>query len=161
MFSKLIFSTKIILFTCVFLTGCNLSAKSSLSVEKLFNLDLTENGISAEGGEVELSKKGKYCFIVLSIYEESGQEKYNFKFNKNELVSTTYLKYRYKNGMIVVDDDLKELIANYQPDSGKNENDMELITNKSFFGSENKNIVKTFNEYKQKIPQEILSKNCN
>ena len=159
MFSKLIFNVKIILFTCVFLTGCNLSAKPNLPIEKLFELDLTESGISAEGGGVELSKKGNYCFIVLSIYGESGQEEYNFKFNKNKLISSNYIKYRYKNGMIVAGEDLKDLIANYQPDSGKD--DMELITNKSFIGSENKNIVKIFNKYKQKIPQGILSKNCN
>ena len=79
---------KIILFTCVFLTGCNLSAKPNLSAKKLFELDLTDSGISAEGGGIELNKKGDYCFIVLSLYGETGQEKYNFKFKKNKLIST-------------------------------------------------------------------------
>lgn len=150
---------KIILFTSVFLTGCNLSAKPSLSTKKLFELDLTNNGISAEGGGIELNKKGNYCFILLSLYGEYGQEKFNFKFKKNNLISSSYLKYRYKNGLIVVDKDLKDLIADDQLDSSKD--DMELIINKSFIGSENKNVVKKFNEYKQKIPHEILSKNCN
>lgn len=159
MFSKLIIMIKIIFFTCVFLTGCNLFAKPNLSVKKLFELDLTDSGISAEGGEIELNKKGNYCFIVLSLYGETGQEKYNFKFSKNNLISSNYLKYRYKNGMIVVNEDLKDIIANYQPNSG--ENDMELIFNKTFIGSENQNIVKKFNEYKKKIPQKTLSKNCN
>ena len=73
MFSKWILMIKIILFTCVFLTGCNLSAKPNLSAKKLFELDLTDSGISAEGG-IELNKKGDYCFIVLSLYGETGQE---------------------------------------------------------------------------------------
>ena len=157
-FNKWICIKNIILFSCVFLTGCSLSAKPNLSVQKLFELDLTNSGISAEGGEIELNKKDDYCFIVLSLYGETGQEMYNLKFKKNILISGDYLKYRYKNGMIVVDDDLKELIANYQPNSGNN--DMELVVNKSFIGSENKNAVKIFNEYKQKIPQGILRKNC-
>lgn len=149
----------IVLFLCVFLTGCNLFGKPNLSVKKLCELDLTDSGISAEGGEIELNKKGNYCIIVLSLFGEIGQEKYNFKFRKNNLISSDYLKYRYKNGMIVVNEDLKDIIANYQPKSGGN--DMELIFNKTFIGSENKNIVKKFNEFKKKIPQKTLSKNCN
>lgn len=149
----------IVLFLCVFLTGCNLFAKPNLAVKKLFELDLTDSGISAEGGQIELNKKGNHCFIDLSIYGETGQEKYNFKFIKNNLISSNYLKYRYKNGMIEVNEDLKDIIANYQPQTG--ENDMELIFNKTFIGSENKNIVKKFNEFKKKLPQKTLSKNCN
>ena len=42
--------------------------------------------------------------------------------------------------MIVVDEDLQDLIANDQPKS--DENNMELVINKSFIGSENKNIMK-------------------
>lgn len=159
MFSKWILMIKIFLFTCVFLTGCNLSAKPNLSAKKLFELDLTDSGISAEGGGIELNKKGDYCFIVLSLFGETGQEKYNFKFKKNKLISSNYLKFRYKYGMIVVDKDLQDLIANDQPKS--DENNMELVINKSFIGTENKNIMKKFNEYKQRIPQRIVNNNCN
>ena len=61
--------------------------------------------------------------------------------------------------MIVINEYLKDLIANYQPKS--DENNMELVINKSFIGSENKNIMKKFNEYKQRIPQRIVNNNCN
>lgn len=150
---------RILIIIVIFFTGCNLSAKTNLSQKKLFDLDLTDSGISAEGGGIELDKKGKYCFMILSLYGESGQEQYKFKFRKNNLISSDYLKYRYKNGLMVINDDLTDLIANDESNVGKD--DMELVINKSFIGSENKNIVKKFNMYKQKIPQGILSRNCN
>ncbi len=140
------------------LIGCNLSAKTNSSQKKLFELDLTSQNISSEGGGIELEKKQDYCLIVLSLYGESGQEKYKFKFKKNNLITTDYLKYRYKNGRIEINDDVKDLIATDHSEVGNN--DMELITNKSFTGSKNTNIVKKFNLCKKKIPQKILIKNC-
>ena len=67
-------------------------------------------------------------------------KKIQFQVQKNKLISSDYLKFRYKYGMIVVDEDLQDLIANDQPKS--DENNMELVINKSFIGSENKNIMK-------------------
>jgi hypothetical protein len=91
-------------------------------------------------------------------YGENGQEKYNFKFKKNNLIETSYLKYRYKNGLLVTDDELKDLIAD---DSTNSDNDIELVSNKSFIGSTNKNIAKKFDMYKKRIPKSVLTKNCN
>lgn len=159
MFNKRILMVKILLLTFIFLTGCNLSAKTNLSTKKIFELDLTDQGISAEGGGIELVKQGDSCLLILSIYGEVGQEKYKFNFKKNNLISTNYLKYRYKNGLIVVDDDLKDLIANDQVKVS--DGDMDLVINKSFIGNENRNIAKKFNTYKRKVPQKVLNDHCN
>ncbi|ENW26059.1 hypothetical protein F925_00541 [Acinetobacter lwoffii NCTC 5866 = CIP 64.10 = NIPH 512] len=145
----------------IFLTACNSSANQSIRKnieEKVFELDLTNEGISAEGGGIELYKDRNFCSLLLNIYGENGQEKYNFKFKKNNLIETSYLKYRYKNGLLVTDDELKDLIAD---DSTNSDNDMELVSNKSFIGSTNKNIAKKFDMYKKRIPKSVLTKNCN
>ena len=145
----------------IFLTACNSSANQSIRKnieEKVFELDLTNEGISAEGGGIELYKDRNFCSLLLNIYGENGQEKYNFKFKKNNLIETSYLKYRYKNGLLVTDDELKDLIAD---DNTNSDNDMELVSNKSFIGSTNKNIAKKFDMYKKRIPKSVLMKNCN
>ena len=113
----------------IFLTACNSSANQSIRKnieEKVFELDLTNEGISAEGGRIELYKDRNFCSLLLNIYGENGQEKYNFKFKKNNLIETSYLKYRYKNGLLVTGDELKDLIAD---DSTNSDNDMELVSN--------------------------------
>lgn len=145
----------------IFLTACNSSANQSIRKnieEKVFELDLTNEGISAEGGGIELYKDRNFCSLLLNIYGENGQEKYNFKFKKNNLIETSYLKYRYKNGLLVTDEELKDLIAD---DSTNSDNDRELVSNKSFIGSTNKNIAKKFDMYKKRIPKSVLTKNCN
>lgn len=145
----------------IFLTACNSSANQSIRKnieEKVFELDLTNEGISAEGGGIELYKDRNFCSLLLNIYGENGQEKYNFKFKKNNLIETSYLKYRYKNGLLVTDEELKDLIAD---DSTNSDNDIELVSNKSFIGSTNKNIAKKFDMYKKRIPKSVLTKNCN
>lgn len=145
----------------IFLTACNSSANQSIRKnieEKVFELDLTNEGISAEGGGIELYKDRNFCSLLLNIYGENGQEKHNFKFKKNNLIETSYLKYRYKNGLLVTDDELKDLIAD---DNTNSDNDMELVSNKSFIGSTNKNIAKKFDMYKKRIPKSVLTKNCN
>lgn len=157
--SKRSFLVKITTIIFIFLTGCNLSAKTNSSSEKIFELDLTNQGISSEGGGIELEKSGKNCFLILSIYGETGQQKYKFKFNKNNLISTKYMNYRYKNGLINIDDDLKDLIADDY--SELSDNDLELVVDKVFIGSENRNISEKFNTYKRKVPSNILIKHCN
>lgn len=145
----------------IFLTACNSSANQSIRKnieEKVFKLDLTNEGISAEGGGIELYKDRNFCSLLLNIYGENGQEKYNFKFKKNNLIETSYLKYRYKNGLLVTNNELKDLIAD---DNTNSDNDMELVSNKSFIGSTNKNIAKKFDMYKKRIPKSVLTKNCN
>lgn len=158
MFNKQTLIVNLFLLTFILLTGCNLSAKTILSPKEVFELDLTDQGISEEGGGIELVTHGDSCLLILNIYRESDQEKYIFNFKKNKLLSADYLKYRYKNGLVIVDDDLRELIADYQDKTS--DADMDLVINKSFTGNENKNITKIFKLYKRKIPQKILNDYC-
>ena len=126
---------------------------------KIFELDLTDEQISTEGGVIELKKGRNNCSLILNIYSELGQERYDFKFKENNLIKTSYLTYRYQNGLLVTDDDLKDLIADDNTDLDGS--DMELISRKYFIGSESDHIVKKFIFYKQKIPQPILIESCN
>ena len=158
MFNKQTLIVNLFLLTFILLTGCNLSAKTILSSKKVFELDLTDQGISNEGSGIELITHGESCLLILNIYRDSDQEKYKFNFKKNNLLSTDYLKYRYKNGLVIVDDDLRELIADYQEKTSDAE--MDLVFNKSFTGNENKNITKKFKVYKRKIPKEVLNDYC-
>lgn len=126
----------------------------------IFSLDLTDEDISPEGGGIELHKEGQLCLLILNIYGESGQENYRFKFKKNNLIETSYLKYRYPNALLAINDDLQELIAHDEsPDS--NNNKMELIKNDFIIGQKNKAILHRFFLYQQKIPDGLLKKNCN
>lgn len=150
---------KLIISFFFLLTGCNLSATTNMSPKKIYELDLTDQGISPEGGGIELKKEKNYCSLILSLYGESGQEKYKFNFKKGNLINTNYLKYRYKNGLIETNDDLDDLIAD---DSKKtNKGDMELIANKSFVGNRDRQITKKFELYKKKVPKILLDRNCN
>jgi hypothetical protein len=69
------------------------------------------------------------------------------------------MNYRYKNGLINIDDDLKDLIADDYSESS--DSDLELVVDKVFIGSENRNISEKFNTYKLKVPSNFLIKNCN
>lgn len=151
--------TKLIISFTLLLTGCNLSAKTNPPPKKIYELDLTDKGISPEGGGVELQKEKNYCSLILSLYGESGQEKYKFNFKKDNLINTHYLKYRYKNGLIEPNNDLDDLIADDSKKSDKNT--MELVSNKTFVGNKDKKITKEFEFYKKKIPKSLLDKECN
>lgn len=126
---------------------------------KIFELDLTDEQISTEGGAIELKKGRNNCSLILNLYSESGQERYDFKFKANDLIKTSHLTYRYQNGLLVTDDDLKDLIAD--DNTALNDSDMELISRKYFIGSESDYIVEKFIFYKQKIPKPILIESCN
>lgn len=65
----------------VLLTGCSTTADTPIkdrvdntAHKKIFELDLTDQGISSEGGSIKLFKKKKYCNLELSLYGESGQQ---------------------------------------------------------------------------------------
>ena len=73
----------------VFLASCstitNTPVKDKLdntARKKIFELDLTDPSISSEGGGIELFKEKEYCNLELSLYGESGQQKYNFLFKE-------------------------------------------------------------------------------
>ncbi|OBY73993.1 hypothetical protein [Acinetobacter gyllenbergii] len=142
----------------IFLAACNSSANQDIK-NKVFELDLTDEQISAEGGGIELYKGKNSCHLILNLYGESGQEKYDFRFKKKTLIETYYLTYRYKNGVLGADDDLKELMA---VDSTHSDgSDMELIGHELVAGEKDKNLVKKFEIYKKRVPTMILRKNCD
>ena len=143
----------------VFLVGCNISANTNVTQKKVFELDLTDQGVSPEGGGIELFKDKKYCLLVVSLYGETGQEITKFQFIKNKLIKSNYQKYRYKQGLFAIDDDLNDLIAK-NDEKLSEDNDPELISDKFFLGDKNTNIVKEFNHYKLNIPKKVLNKNC-
>ena len=151
--------TKFYILLLIFLAACNSSANQNIKKNKIFELDLTDEQISAEGGGIELYKDKNYCHLILNLYGESGQEKYDFRFKKKILIETYHLTYRYKNGVLDADDDLKELMAvNSTHSDGNN---MELIGRQLVEGEKNKNFVKKFEIYKKRVPTTILRKNCN
>ena len=157
MLNKIFNKTYIFLF--IFLVACSSSANQDTQHNKIFELDLTDEQISTEGGEIELKKGRNNCSLILNLYSESGQERYDFTFKANDLIKTSYLTYRYQNGLLVTDDDLKDLIAD--DNTALNDSDMELISRKYFIGSQSDHIVKKFIFYKQKIPKPILIESCN
>ena len=53
--------------------------------KKIFELDLTEEKVSTQGGGLEVLKAKDYCILSFKLYGEMGQEKYAFKFNKKKL----------------------------------------------------------------------------
>ena len=151
--------TKFYILLLIFLAACNSSANQNIKKNKIFELDLTDEQISAEGGGIELYKDKNYCHLILNLYGESGKEKYDFRFKKKTLIETYHLTYRYKNGVLDADDDLKELMAvNSTHSDGNN---MELIGRQLVEGEKNKNFVKKFEIYKKRVPTTILRKNCN
>lgn len=140
------------------LVSCSLLADIHLSQKKIFELNLTEESISPEGAGIEVYKNKKNCTLKLELYGTSGQEKYSFIFKDNRLIKTSYLQYRYKYSLLVVDDDLKDLIAD--DGQSKSSNDMDLIKNKVFLGKTNSYIVKNFDNYIKRVPKKILINNC-
>ena len=151
--------SKFYILLLIFLAACNSSANQDIKKNKVFELDLTDEQISTEGGGIELYKDKNYCRLILNLYGESSQEKYDFRFKKKTLIETYHLTYRYKNGVLDADDDLKELMAvNSTHSDGNN---MELIGRQLVEGEKNKNFVKKFEIYKKRVPTTILRKNCN
>lgn len=55
---------KLIISFFFLLTGCNLSAKTNMSPKKIYELDLTDQGVSPEGGGIELKKRK----IIVLLY---------------------------------------------------------------------------------------------
>lgn len=161
MFNKL--AKKSWFFLLTFLVACNITENQNVKANEsnIFSLDLTDEGISSEGGGIELHKEGKFCLLLLNVYEESGQEKYRFKFKKNNLIETSYFKYRYPNGLLVNDDDLKDLIAHDENANPNSKDEMELVKKDLVIGQKNKEILQKFFLYKQKVPNDLLNKNCN
>lgn len=136
--------------------GCNLSAKQPTAPIILYELDLLDELGRAEGSSLELEKNTDSCRLTVKIYEQQGKTSYTFKFKKNNLISTEHIKYRYQNGLMIVDDDLKDLIA-----ESSEQEPMELISHQTIIANDNNDITRNFKFYKEKIPYKILKDNCS
>ena len=58
------------------------AVETILLPKKIFELDLTDEKISTQGGGIEVLKSKNYCILVFNLYGEMGQEKYAFRFNQ-------------------------------------------------------------------------------
>ena len=74
MLNKIFSKTYIFLF--IFLVACSSSANQNTQKNKIFELDLTNEQISAEGGAIELQKSGNNCSLILNIYNNLSSMKY-------------------------------------------------------------------------------------
>lgn len=149
---------KVFIIFIIFMVEFNsTSAKINLMYEKFFELDLTDQEISPEGGVIELFKNRSFCLLRVKLYDNYGKKINKFKFFDGKLIRSNYEAYRYKVGLLNLDSDLKSLIS----DNDLNKKDeIDLIYNKVFVGDNNKLIENDFNMYISKIPNDILNKNC-
>ncbi len=69
MLNKIFNKTYIFLF--IFLVACSSSANQDTQHNKIFELDLTDEQISTEGGEIELKKGRNNCSLILNLYSRS------------------------------------------------------------------------------------------
>lgn len=110
--------------------------------EKIFELDLTDEAISSQGGGLEVLKSKSYCILVFNLYGEMGQEKYAFRFNQKGLINTRHVSYKYPVNFYEIKSDT-EIILDFD---------------KTYKASQNKLLFEKFNIYKKRIPDKILKK---
>ena len=109
--------------------------------KKIFELDLTDEKISTQGGGIEVLKSKNYCILVFNLYGEMGQEKYAFRFNPKGLINTRYVGYTYPVNVYEMKSDTK-FIIDFDKTYKVNESDL---------------LLKKFNIYKKRVPNEILN----
>lgn len=153
---------KSFLLLLIFLSGCNISVDNNpiISSKKIYEKELIDKNLSLEGGSIELYSNELFCNMVVSIYGETGQEKYNFKFKYNSLLETQYQIYGYQNGILVPNDDIKDLIDKSNKENS-DRNDPILRKDIKIIGQLDPDISKRFVFYKDLIPDELIEKYCN
>lgn len=133
------------MFAMLILKSFSISAAEINDLPKrIFELDLTDEKVSTQGGGLELFRAKNYCILTLSLYGEMGQEKYAFKFNNKGLIRTRYVGYSYPTNVY----DLKpstEFILDFD---------------KTYKANENKSLLKKFNVYRGRVPRNLIIKNC-
>ncbi len=114
-------------------------------VVKIYEKNLTEEELSAEGVSLELYKKEGYCEMSVVFYGETGKSSYEYHFNKNRLKKTIYKEFKFSEGII-----------NINPS-----NHYKLIKVEEITGSSDKEISSNFKYFLNEIPVSILEKNCH
>lgn len=112
--------------------------------KKVYERDLTDFQLSAEGAEVVLFVKSQgLCRMDVNFYGETGQSKYQYKLTRGRLTVGSYREYHYES----------------TPLSEVNKNKIKLVQNKKL--DPNSNIIKRdFVDIYQNIPKKVLRKYC-
>lgn len=127
------------------LISLNLSAALPNKLpKKIFELDLTDQGISTQGGGLTLLKANNYCILRFDLYGEMGQEKYAFRFNNKGLISTRHIGYKYPVNVY-------DMQANTE---------VTVDFDKTYLADQNKAMLEKFKLYKAKLPQKLIRQNC-
>lgn len=101
--------------------------------EKFFELDLTDEEISYQGGGLEVLKSKGYCILVFNLYGEMGQEKFAFRLNQKGLINTRHVGYKCPVNFYEIKSDT-EIILDFD---------------KKYKASQNKLLFEKFNIYKK------------
>lgn len=131
----------------IFLMFISLSSSAAIAnklPQKIFELDLTDQSISTQGGGLLLFKTKNDCILRFDLYGEMGQEKYAFKFNQKGLISTRHIGYKYPVH-----------VYDMQTNS-----EVTVDFDQTYPANQNKAITEKFKLYKAKIPQKLIRQNC-
>lgn len=109
--------------------------------KKIFELDLTEEKVSTQGGGLEVLKAKDYCILSFKLYGEMGQEKYAFKFNKKGLISTRHVAYKYPMNVYEIKSNTKIMVD----------------FDKTYKINQSESLLKKFHIYKKRIPNRTLN----
>ncbi|WP_445116375.1 hypothetical protein [Acinetobacter sp. WZC-1] len=132
------------IFVLLFFVSPDIYAVGTQNIpKKIFELDLTDERVSTQGGDIEVLKSKNYCILVLNLYGEMGQEKYAFRFNQKRLINTRHVGYKYPVNVYEMKPDTK-IIVDFDRTYGANQN---------------RALFKKFNIYKKRIPNKVL-KQC-
>ncbi|TCP88656.1 hypothetical protein EDC44_1512 [Cricetibacter osteomyelitidis] len=109
----------------------------------VYQYDLTEQGVSSQGGEGSLiANKGEKCKIKAVYYGEIGKGEYFFVFDNKVLFSGEYNEFVFSEGYI-----------------GDKYNEY-ILKSKEILDVNQKDTYDTFNELKEQIPINILKEFC-
>lgn len=134
-----------IIFSLFALNSLSLSAAHSNHLpQKIYELDLTDQGISTQGGGLTLFKAKNYCTLQLNVYGEMGQEQYTFKFNPKGLINTRHVGYKYPVNVYKM----------------KADSEVTVDFDKTYLADQNKILAQQFKHYQAKIPQKLIKQNC-
>lgn len=129
------------IFAFLVLVSSNIYAVEMKSLpKKIFELNLTDEKVSTQGGGLEVLRSKGYCILVFNLYGELGKEKYAFRFNQKGLINTRYVGYKYPVNVYEMKPDTK-IIVDFD---------------RTYNANQNKSLLKKFNVYKKRIPNKVL-----
>lgn len=138
-------SVQWIVFSLFILNSVSISAATTNHLpQKIYELDLSDQGISTQGGGLTLFKAKNHCILQLNVYAEMGQEKYAFKFNRKGLINTRHVGYKYPVNVYEM----------------KADSEVTVDFDKTYLANQNPSLLAQFKRYKAKIPQKLIKQNC-